>query len=487
MTGKRFRDPKVIHFLPNGQFYFERGIVAFREEKMTEAIGYLERARELEPFEPVIICQLAICYTEIGQFHKSNQLLRYILEKLDANMHYCYYFIANNFAYLKDFKRALQYAKRYVAEDPKGEYVEEANDLMDVLLEESPIGQSLENKFIKVEQEFYEYKKEINRYLAEEDSVSACRVLERVIDEKPNFWPAYNQLAALYFEQLREEEGLRVLYDLLERSSGNLLGRIDLFMYHYFKSNEEEAKALYSELSKIVPILTHHRERLGYVHAMMGAYKTADDFLGDIVDLEVTERPKFYYYRAKTAYYLGNIEFANEMWEQFLNCDVYEKEDFPFTDKADDFVAHVPNVLRFLASKEPALHYLGVYALSISPSRAEMVLFHPLFEMTNWTYEEHLVFTQFVFLADGIPEQNSRYMVELFSELTQIGLPLSEENLAFYVQVVRTIWQITEKRVSLVDYEKEAVISSFVARFGSKSQIKTANLDKKIQDIDLFD
>lgn len=250
MTGKRFRDPKVIHFLPNGQFYFERGIVAFREEKMTEAIGYLERARELEPFEPVIICQLAICYTEIGQFHKSNQLLRYILEKLDANMHYCYYFIANNFAYLKDFKRALQYAKRYVAEDPKGEYVEEANDLMDVLLEESPIGQSLENKFIKVEQEFYEYKKEINRYLAEEDSVSACRVLERVIDEKPNFWPAYNQLAALYFEQLREEEGLRVLYDLLERSSGNLLGRIDLFMYHYFKANEEEAKALYSELSK---------------------------------------------------------------------------------------------------------------------------------------------------------------------------------------------------------------------------------------------
>ncbi len=487
MTEKRFREPKVIHFLPNGQFYFERGIMAFREEKITEAIGYLERARDLEPFEPVIICQLAICYTEIGQFHKSNQLLRYVLENLDGNMHYCYYFIANNFAYLKDFKRALQYAKRYVAEDPEGEYVEEANDLMDVLLEETPIGQNLENKFIKVEQEFYEYKKEINRYLAEEDSVSACRVLERVIDEKPNFWPAYNQLAALYFEQLREEEGLKVLYDLLERSSGNLLGRIDLFMYHYFKANEEEVQKLYAELMKIVPILTHHRERLGYVHAMMGAYKTADSFLGDIVDLEVTERPKFYYYRAKTAFYLGNVEFAREMWTQFLNCDVYEKEDFPFDERENEFVADVPNVLRLLASKERTLHYLGVYALSISPARAELVLFHPLFEMTNWTYEEHLVFTQFVFLADGIPEQNSRYMVELFEELKNANLPLSDENLALYMRFVKTIWQITEKQILLPEYEMKAVLSSFVARFGSKSQMKQASLDQNIQDIDLFE
>ncbi|MEN2667429.1 tetratricopeptide repeat protein [Listeria aquatica] len=77
------RDAKVIHFFPNSYFYFERGIAAFREEKIKEAIGYLERAHELEPREPVVMCQLAICYTEIGQFHKSNQFLRYILENLD--------------------------------------------------------------------------------------------------------------------------------------------------------------------------------------------------------------------------------------------------------------------------------------------------------------------------------------------------------------------------------------------------------------------
>ncbi|EUJ25601.1 hypothetical protein MFLO_15239 [Listeria floridensis FSL S10-1187] len=333
MKKRESRDAKVVHFLPNSYFYFERGVAAFREEKMKEAIGYLERARELEPREPVIICQLAICYTEIGQFHKSNQFLRYILENLDEDMHYCYYFIANNFAYMKDFRRALQYAKRYQELEPTGEYQEESEDLIQLLLEETPIGITLENSFVKVEQEFYQYKRELNRYLAEEDGASARRILEKVIDEKPNFWPAYNQLAQLYFEDLCEEDGLKVLYRLLDRSPGNLLGRADLFSYHFFKGHTEEAEKLYAELQKVVPILTHHKERLGIIHAMMGQYAEAEKLFQDIVDLEVTERSKFYYYRTKTAFYRGQHELSEEFWQLFLNCDVYEREAFPFLEK----------------------------------------------------------------------------------------------------------------------------------------------------------
>ncbi|WP_099222662.1 tetratricopeptide repeat protein [Listeria costaricensis] len=425
---------KVIHFLPNGHFYFERGITAFREERMKEAIHYLKRASELEPGEPIILCQLAICYTEIGQFHKSNQLLRKILEALDPKMNYCYYFIANNFAYLKDFRRAMQYAGRYLDLEPEGEYQDEAEDLMNVLLEEMPIGESAENKFQKFEQEFYDYKKELNQYLAEEDNVSACKILEKVIDEKPHFWPAYNQLAALYFEQFKEAEALKTLNLLLDRSPGNLLGLADLFTYYYFKGDKEQAGALYSQLEAVVPILIHHREKLAIIHAMVGNYKAAWALFIDVEDLEVSERPKFYYYRAKTAFYLERFEEAEMMWEHFLALDVYEREAFPWQSQAE-FADDAEVVLELLHAEEPDLHLLGVYALSVSAARAEIMLFHPLFDMSQWSYVEHLIMTEFEYLPD-LYEQNCARLVDIWTLYRAQGIRLNRSNLAAFRAMV---------------------------------------------------
>lgn len=467
MKKRESRDAKVIHFFPNSYFYFERGIAAFREEKIKEAIEYLERAHELEPREPVVMCQLAICYTEVGQFHKSNQFLRYILENLDESMVYCYYFIANNFAYMKDFRRALQYAKRYQELDPTGEYKEEAEDLIQLLLEETPIGVALENNFAKAEQEFYQYKRELNRYLAEEDSASACQVLEKVIDEKPNFWPAYNQLAMLYFEDLREEEGLKVLYRLLDRSPGNLLGLADLFVYHYFKANREEAEKLYGELKKVVPILTHHKERLAVLHAMMADYTQAENLFVDIVDLEVTDRPRFYYYRAKTAFYLGQEENAKEYWQQFLNCDVYEREAFPFSRKGE--MAHeASQILTELCAEDELDHFIGVYALSISSVRAELLLFNPLFEMSNWNYLEHLVFTDFEYLPEGILERNSKTLIQIWRKLEEEALPLAAKNLSFYKESLAAIFRLSEAEVTLDEEQLQGISAYLLVHFGGK-------------------
>ncbi|WP_239255258.1 tetratricopeptide repeat protein [Listeria ilorinensis] len=452
---------KVIHFLPNGHFYFERGITAFREERMKEAIHYLNRASELEPGEPIILCQLAICYTEIGQFHKSNQLLRKILEALDPKMNYCYYFIANNFAYLKDFRRAMQYAGRYLELEPAGEYKDEAEDLMNVLLEEMPIGEARENKFQKFEQEFYNYKKELNQYLAEEDNVSACKILEKVIDEKPHFWPAYNQLAALYFEQFKEEEALQTLNLLLDRSPGNLLGLADLYTYYYFKGEKEQAELLYRQLEAVVPILVHHREKLAIIHAMAGNYQSAWLLFMDVEDLEVSERPKFYYYRAKTAFSLGYLDEAEIMWEHFLALDVYEREEFPWQEEAI-FTDDVQAVLGLLNETEPARHLLGVYALSISAARAEVMLFHPLFDMSQWSYVEHLIMTGFDYLPD-LYEQNSARLIEIWTVFREQGIRPDKKNLPEFEAMINWFGNV-EQDYTVRDLQ-ELAASSYVYFF----------------------
>ncbi|ECQ6354125.1 hypothetical protein F0002_11520 [Listeria innocua] len=466
---------KIYPFYPNGQFYFERGVEAFREQRIKEAIRYLVRASELEPGEPVILCQLAICYTEIGQFHKSNQLLREIMEKRLGNMEYCYYFIANNFAYMKDYRRALQYASRYLEIAADGDYAEEAKDLIEVLLEETPFGETIENGFSKLEQEFYSYKKEINRYLAEEDSASACDILKKVIDEKPNFWPAYNQLAALYFEQLKEAEGVKVLSALISRNPGNLLGLCDLFIYHFYKGNREEADSLYSELRDVLPVLSHHKEKIGLIHAMMGDYEEADDLLEQVADLEVTERSKYYYYRAKSAYYLDEVEEAKMFWHSFLECDLYEDTRFPWEQEAD-LTNDTRLVLEMLQAESDMTHLLGVYAMTVSGNRPEFVLFHPLLDMSNWSYMEHLMFTDFDYFPDGNVEQNCYLIMKAMTILRENGLLLNEENLPLYETIFSLVLMENRKELILGRYKIETVASAIAKIF--LPEMKLASLDE---------
>ncbi|AHI56903.1 tetratricopeptide repeat protein [Listeria ivanovii] len=455
---------KIYPFYPNGQFYFERGVEAFRDQRIKEAIRYLARASELEPGESVILCQLAICYTEIGQFHKSNQLLRDILEKRDGNMDYCYYFIANNFAYMKDYRRALQYANRYLEMETDGDYAEEARDLIEVLLEETPFGETLENGFSNLEQEFYAYKKEINRYLAEEDSASACDILRKVIDEKPNFWPAYNQLASLYFEQLKEAEGVKVLSDLLQRNPGNLLGLCDFFVYHFYKGNREMADSLYVELRDVLPVLSHHKEKLGLIHAMMGAYDAADDLLEQVADLEVTERSKYYYYRAKAAYYIGDVEGAKMFWHSFLECDLYEDVRFPW-EREIDLTNDTRLILEMLQAEDDLTHLLGVYALTVSSNRPEMMLFHPLLDMSKWSYMEHLIFTDFDYFPDGNVEQNGFLITKAMNILRENGVLFNEENASLYETVFSLVLNNNRKELILGRYTIEIVATAIAKIF----------------------
>ena len=97
---------KLLSFIPTGEYYFTKGLKAFRHRDFHKAKKYLQRAMQLEPGEPMIVCQLAIIHTEMGDYQQSNHLLHMILEELDEDMVECHYFLANNYAHMGFFKDA---------------------------------------------------------------------------------------------------------------------------------------------------------------------------------------------------------------------------------------------------------------------------------------------------------------------------------------------------------------------------------------------
>ncbi|EFI84830.1 tetratricopeptide repeat protein [Listeria grayi] len=433
----------IIRFLPSGHYYFERGIHAFREGEMKEAVRYLLRANDLSPNDPIILCQLAICYTELGQFLKSNRLLLQVIDTLDTSLHYCYYFIANNFAYLNDISHAIQYAKRYLELDPDGEYAEEVEDLLEVLAEENPIRHLRENQFANIEQQFQDYIKEWRRYEASENMEAAAQFLEGVLLREPNFWPAYNQLALLDFRQLKEAEGLKVLLELIDRDPGNLMGLADLCMYYFYKADMESCREIYGRLDHVAPTLVHHKEKLAIVHTMLGNIEKARALFVQLAETEVVDKTAYYYYFAKVEAFSGEMESAEDLWQLFTIISGYEPTNFPWkNDRQND----VLEIIALLRSTQPAEKLYGAYQLAHSANRAELLLFDPLFDQSSWDYDAYLILTDFKTMGDSIEEKNTYYLCRLLEHKTD---QLTSADSGFYKDVFAELLSANAKEEEL--------------------------------------
>ena len=129
----RSEQAKVLSFVPTGEYYFNKGMKAYQRRELKRSLKYLNRAIQLEPLEPMIACQLSIVYTELGEYKRANEILHQIVDQLDPHMTECHYFLANNYAHLGLFKEAYEHVTTYLEKEEHGEFVEDAEDLLDLL------------------------------------------------------------------------------------------------------------------------------------------------------------------------------------------------------------------------------------------------------------------------------------------------------------------------------------------------------------------
>ncbi|MCL6615713.1 MAG: tetratricopeptide repeat protein, partial [Anoxybacillus ayderensis] len=123
---------KVIPFIQDGTYFFNKGLACYRRRDLHKAKAYLQRAVQLEPEQSTFACQLAIVLSELGEYAQSNEWLLRVIER-DDDLTECFYFLANNYAHLGLFGEAAKYAEQYMEREPDGEFAEYTLDLLDIL------------------------------------------------------------------------------------------------------------------------------------------------------------------------------------------------------------------------------------------------------------------------------------------------------------------------------------------------------------------
>ena len=260
----------MLSFIPTGEYYFTKGLKAFRHRDYHKAKKYLQRALQLEPYEPMIACQLAIIHTEMGEYQQSNHLLNMVLEELDDDMVECHYFLANNYAHMGFFKDAYHHANSYLEMEPDGEFSEDAVDLLEVLTLEAD---DLDEEELYGQDDLILKQEQARELLESGNFPKAIKILKEVIGEYPEYWSAYNNLALAYFYLGEYDQAFAMLNDVMERNPGNLHAVCNKVVFSYFLKDFKEVMFLKKMLKKIHPMLTEHQYKLGATFALIGEYE----------------------------------------------------------------------------------------------------------------------------------------------------------------------------------------------------------------------
>lgn len=307
----RIQKGKLLSFVPTGEYYFTKGIKAYHQRDYRKSKKYLERALQLEPGEPMIASQLSIVLTELGEFENSNHLLHIILEELDEEMNECHYLLANNYAHLGFFKDAYHHAQLYLELDPDGDFAEETEDLLELLTFEAD----------DLEEELYEQdelimKQEKARNLLETGYFpKAIELLKDVVEKYPEYWSAYNNLSLAYFYLGKSEKAESILADVLKRNPGNLHALCNRLLFAHYQGQIKKAEMLKDSLYKIKPMLAEHQFKLGTTFALVGEYKLAYVWLKKLYKKGFEGDSTFYYWLSYTAFYIGEENFARNIWK----------------------------------------------------------------------------------------------------------------------------------------------------------------------------
>lgn len=322
---------QVISFQQLADFFYKKGMKSYRNHKLQDAIKYLRRAAQSEK-EPFILCQLATVLSEVGEYQESNQIFLKLIRS-GSDIEQCYYFVANNYAYLGLFQQAKKYAQQYLEVAAEKEFVDETLELLEIMEEEAMVGEELED-----EDELIVMQEQANRYIRSGQLEEAIAILEVVTKDYPEFWSGYNNLAIAHFQFGNVDQALKLTEMILEKNPGNMHALCNTLIFLYSIGEHKQVERLAEQLQSVYPMSFEHRLKLGTTFATIGHFESAYRWLRLLKRQGYEGDVSFYYWFAYAAYMVKDQQTAEKMWQSVveLHPDKKGKEPWNALNLADE-------------------------------------------------------------------------------------------------------------------------------------------------------
>lgn len=315
------RKTQIVSFYPNGEFFYQRGMAFYRRGELEKANRSIERALTFKPNDVEYLCQHAAILSELEQYESSIDILKKIVHHLDDHLTECYFFMANNYAYLGEFDEALDEISTYLTLEPNGVFRDEARELYRLL-------QSASDEFSEGAPEYLR-EHERGRLALEHGRFDEAQThFLRVIAEAPDFLPARNNLSVAFFSMGVTEKAFESAWSVLEQDHGNIHALCNLVSFYHDLGDREQLQAVVRRLDRLSPLLPEHCARLGSAYLYVENYERAYYWLRLAAKRGARCDQVFYYWLALAAVHTGRHELAERSWKR---VDYFSRKPFhPF-------------------------------------------------------------------------------------------------------------------------------------------------------------
>ncbi|GGB45142.1 hypothetical protein GCM10007199_08250 [Fictibacillus barbaricus] len=310
---------RVLPFIQDGDYFFEKGIKAYNRRDLYTAKKMFERAVTFQPEEPSFLCQLASTLAEIGEYEESNRHLLNVLEQSGSDLSECHFFLANNFAHLGMYSDAEEHALLYIQHDPDGEFVDDTQELLDLISLET--GNRSTNLPLSTEEELIKLHDEARQSIERGDLPLAQQQLRDIIKNHPKFWAAYNNLALTHFYKSEFDEAMDVLQDVLDKNPGNLNALCNLAIFLFHLGMDEPGGKLVERLKMVHPMHPEHRYKLGNTFGLLEEHTYANKWLQTLRKSSFVYDPVTTHMLAVSYYALGQKELSLKTWKKVKDLD----------------------------------------------------------------------------------------------------------------------------------------------------------------------
>ncbi|HLR08908.1 MAG TPA: hypothetical protein VK136_06550 [Bacillota bacterium] len=308
-SGNRLKN--VIPFIPEGDFYFSRGVKAFQKRKFARAIKWLQRAIEREPNNPLYPCQMSIVYTEIGAYHTANQILTNVKQSNGETYMDCYYLLANNYAHLGLLDDARKHAEFYLQKDPNGDFREEAEQLLLLLesfMDEDDAGGGETDEFLMMrEAALY--------YMDYRQWSKALPLLRKMMARFPDhvLIRHYYALALFFFGQ--RQDAVQMEKEMLAQHPESMHSHANLAIFYYQQGNSEYKQHIQALLN-IYPIHVEQKLFIAGSFIATGYYKEAYNRFSMLKKTDKVNYMSYYLWYSFALYHTGRREKALSIWKE---------------------------------------------------------------------------------------------------------------------------------------------------------------------------
>ncbi|OPA76319.1 DDE transposase family protein [Paenibacillus selenitireducens] len=303
---------KIIPIHLDATFFFERAVRSLDRCHYDKALKYFRKAVEYEPENPVNHCNMAGILSEMGKYEESNEILRTVIDSIEPALSECYFYMANNYANMDQFEEAEESLLRYLEEDKSGQYMSEAEEMMDLLQYELDRPTRLTS--FKSRDGMAEHD-QARAMLEEGRFGEAVKVLEQIVDDQPEFFAARNNLGLAYYYMGLFDKAMETIVDVLDRDPGNLHALCNLAIFYQHAGNLNDLLPLVVALKKTYPFHQEHVFKLATTMGILGQHEAAyTHFRRLLKDEEVNFDPSLYHYTAVAACHIGRLDEAERLW-----------------------------------------------------------------------------------------------------------------------------------------------------------------------------